>query len=47
MHDFLVSCSFEAAGMIDRIREVVLKRGEEERPEFTFEPVKAGKRPVF
>jgi hypothetical protein len=26
---------------------VVLERGEQERPEFTFEPVKAGKRPVF
>ena len=47
MHEFLVSSSFEAAGMVDRIREVILERGEQERPEFTFEPVKAGKRPVF
>ena len=33
--------------MVARIREVVLERGEQERPEFTFEPVNAGKRPMF
>jgi hypothetical protein len=33
--------------MVDRIREVILKRGRQKRPEYTFEPVKAGKRPVF
>ena len=47
VYEFLVSSSFEAAGTVDRIREVVLERGEQERPEFTFEPVNARKRPVF
>ena len=33
--------------MIGRVRDVVLERGEQERPEFTFEPVNARERPVF
>jgi len=33
--------------MVASIREVILERGEQERPEFTFEPVNAGKRPVL
>ena len=47
LYKFLVSSSFKAAGTVGRIREVVLERGEQERPEFTFEPVNARKRPVF
>ena len=47
LYKFLVSSSFEAEGMVDRIREVVLERGEQERPKFTFEPVNARKRPAF
>ena len=39
--------SFKAAGAVTRIRKVVLERGEQERAEFTFEPVDAGKRPMF
>jgi hypothetical protein len=33
--------------LIESIREVVLKRGEQERPERTLEPVNAAKRPMF
>jgi hypothetical protein len=47
VYEFLVSSSFKAALTVDRIREVVLERGQQERPEFAFEPVNAGKRPVF
>ena len=47
MYEFLVSSSSKAAGTVDRIRDVVLERGEQERAEFTFEPVNAAKRPVF
>ena len=58
LHENLRVCGFRilavknsktrfAAGTVDRIREVVLERGEQERPEFAFEPVNAGKRPVF
>jgi hypothetical protein len=47
LYEFLVSSSLKAASTVDRIREVVSERGEHERPEFTFEPVNAGKRPVF
>ncbi len=45
--EFLVSSSFKAAGTVDRIREVVLERGEQERAEFPFEPINAPQRPVF
>ena len=47
LYKFLVSSSFETAGTIGRIRDVVLERGEQKRPEFTFEPVNARKRPTF
>jgi hypothetical protein len=47
LDEFLVSSSLIAAGTIDRIQEVVLERGEQERPEFPFEPVNAGKRPAL
>jgi len=33
--------------VVNLIREVVLERGEQERPKFTFEPVNARKRPAF
>jgi hypothetical protein len=42
LYKFLVSSSFKAAGAVSRVREVVLERGEQERPEFTLEPVNAG-----
>ena len=47
LYEFLVSSSFQAACTVERIREVVLEGGEQERPEFTFEPVNAAKCPVF
>ena len=47
VYKFLASSSFEAACTVDRIREVVLERGQQERPKFAFEPVNAGKRPAF
>ena len=47
VHKLLVSTSFKAAGAVNLISEVVLERGEQERPKFTFEPVNARKRPVF
>src|SRR5260370_36628118 len=47
VYEFLVSSSFKAAGTVSHIREVVLERGEQERPEFTFESVNSRKRPVF
>jgi hypothetical protein len=47
LDEFLVSSPFIAAGTIDRIQEVVLERGEQQRPEFPFEPVNAGNRPAL
>ena len=45
LYKFLISSSFEAAGTVDRIRNVVLERGEQERPKFTFEPINASQAP--
>ena len=47
MNEFFVSFSFKAARAVELIREVVLQRGEQERPELPFESVNARKRPVF
>jgi hypothetical protein len=43
----VLSSSFKAASAVTRIRDVVPERGEQERPEFTFEPVNAGQGPMF
>ena len=47
MYEFFVPSSFKAARAVELIREEVLQRGEQERPELPFEPVNARKRPVF
>ena len=41
VYEFVASSSFEAVGTVDCIGEVILERGEQERPEFTLEPVNA------
>ena len=43
VNKFLVSSSSEAPDTAEFVRDVILERGEEKRPEFTFDPIDTGK----